>query len=105
MEVTITDDFAAHRYVIAADGVTTGEVVYDFRQGRRVLLHTGIERDFEGNGIASAAVAAVLDLSRQLGERVVPLCWFVADYIDQHPEYDDLVDHDLLASLAHPPAP
>ena len=105
MEVTITDDSAAHRYVIWADGVSVGEVVYDFRLGRRVFQHTGVDPELQGKGIASAAAAAVLDLSRQLGERVVPLCWFVAAYIARHPEYDDLVDHELLASLARPPSP
>jgi uncharacterized protein len=105
MEVTITDDTAAHRYVISADGVTAGEIVYGFRQGRRVLLHTVVDPEFEGKGIAGAAAAALLDRSRELGERVVPLCRFIAAYIARHPEYDDLVDHDLLASLASPPSP
>jgi len=105
MEVTITDDTAAHRYLISADGVNAGEIVYGFRQGRRVLLHTEVDPEFEGKGIASAAAAALLDRSRQLGERVVPLCRFIASYIERHPQYGDLVDHDLLASLARPPTP
>jgi predicted GNAT family acetyltransferase len=105
MEVTITDDTAAHRYVITADGTTAGEIVYGFRQGRRVLLHTAVDPELQGTGIAGAAVAALLDRSRQLGERVVPLCGFVTAYIAKHPEYDDLVDHDLLASLARSPSP
>ena len=105
MEVKITDDDTAHRYVIAADGTTVGEIVYGFRQGRRVLLHTAVDPELQGKGIAGAAVAALLDRSRQLGERVVPLCRFVAVYIARHPEYDDLVDHELLASLARSPSP
>ena len=105
MEVTITDDTAAHRYVITADGTTAGEIVYGVRQGRRILLHTGVDPELQGRGIAGAAVAALLDRSRQLGELVVPLCRFVAAYIARHPEYDDLVDHDLLASLARSPSP
>jgi predicted GNAT family acetyltransferase len=105
MEVTITDDTAAHRYVITADGTAAGEIVYGFRQGRRLLLHTAVDPELEGKGIAGAAAAALLERSRQLGERVVPLCRFIATYIARHPEYDDLVDHDLLASLARSPSP
>ena len=105
MEVTITDDTAAHRYVITADGTTAGQIVYGFRQGRRVLRHTAVEPELQGKGIAGAAVGALLDRSRQLGELVVPLCRFTAAYIAQHPEYDDLVDHDLLASLNRSPSP
>jgi hypothetical protein len=27
------------------------------------------------------------------------LCPFIAKYIDRHPEYGDMVDHELMASL------
>jgi predicted GNAT family acetyltransferase len=36
---------------------------------------------------------------RATGERVVPLCPFVAKFVERHPEYDDIVDHELMAHL------
>jgi hypothetical protein len=33
----------------------------------------------------------MLDSIRADGKTVVPRCWFVAEFIDLHPEYADLV--------------
>jgi len=43
--------------------------------------------------MGSRLVKAALDDVRQRGERVVPQCAFVADYIRRHPAYADLVSH------------
>jgi hypothetical protein len=36
-------------------------------------------------------VQGTLDALRHDGSRVVPQCWYVAQYIDEHPEYEDLL--------------
>jgi predicted GNAT family acetyltransferase len=36
---------------------------------------------------------------RAEGSRVVPLCPFIASYIERHAEYADLVDHHLMTEL------
>ena len=45
----------------------------------------------EGRGIASKLAKTALDYSRAEGLTVVPLCPFIASYIERHPEYADLV--------------
>jgi uncharacterized protein len=91
MEITVTDEPGAHRYVITADGEYAGEIVYEFRNGHRALPHTGVEPAFEGKGVAGEAVRQVLDRSRALGELVVPQCPYIAVWIERHPDYADLV--------------
>jgi predicted GNAT family acetyltransferase len=44
--------------------------------------------------------AAVLDEARRHGDDVVPLCPFIAYYIEQHPEYESLVAPDYRAVSA-----
>ncbi len=58
-----------------------------------MFTHTVIDPAFEGQGMGSRLVKAALDDVRQRGERVVPQCAFVADYIRRHPAYADLVSH------------
>ena len=99
MVISVADEPAAHEYVITVDGRRAGEIVYVLRQGRRVFLHTVIDPAFEGRGVGKQAVTDVLEISRRLGERIVPMCPFVAAFIDRTPQYGDLVDQDMLDSL------
>lgn len=66
-----------------AEYVTDGDVV--------VMHHTYTEPRFRGRGLAAHVVEGALDDLRARGLRVRPDCWFVAEYIDEHPEYRDLL--------------
>lgn len=92
-------DDEKHRYVIEVDGVRAGFIQYVERPGRVILVHTEIDDAFEHHGLGSQLAVYALDDIRKRGLRVVPLCPFVEHYIETHPEYDDLVDHEALAAL------
>jgi hypothetical protein len=36
-------------------------------------------------------VRGALDAERAAGHTVVPQCWYVAEFIDRHPDYADLL--------------
>jgi predicted GNAT family acetyltransferase len=78
----------------AYEYVADGEViaVADYRDdGQRVEMHhTYTDPAHRGQGIAAVLVAAALDDIRRRDRRVVPTCWFVAEFLDTHPEYADL---------------
>jgi predicted GNAT family acetyltransferase len=57
-----------------------------------MFTHTEVPARLQGRGIGSRLVRGALDAARARGLRVMPLCSFVADYIRQHPEVQDLVD-------------
>jgi len=103
MDVTLVDQPQSSRFLITADGAPAGEITYRMRHGRRLIVHTGVDPAFEGKGIASQAAAVLLDAVRARGEQIVPLCPFLHSYIERHPQYDDLVDHALLATYEHRP--
>jgi len=102
MEVSIVDEPMSDRFVIVVDGAPAGEITYTARNDRRLIVHTGVDPSFEGKGVAGRAAALLLDEVRSRGEQIVPLCPFVHAYIERHPEYDDLVDHRLLAVYERP---
>jgi predicted GNAT family acetyltransferase len=84
---------AASRYELVVDGLVVSFA--DFRDdGTRVVLpHTVTFPEFQGNGYAARVVRRALDDARASGKTVIPRCWFVAQFIDDNPEY-----HDLLAA-------
>ncbi len=89
------------RFEARVDDELAGFAEYAYRRGRFIFVHTEIDPRFEGQGLGSTLVAGALDHVRSTGDRVVPLCPFVASWIERHPEADDLVDHELLEQLDH----
>jgi predicted GNAT family acetyltransferase len=97
--VTVTDNSDTHRYEAHVEAALAGFARYVRRGGRTFFVHTEIDPSFEGKGIGSALVRGALDAERAAGTPIVPLCPFVRGYIDKHPEYADLIDAELLATI------
>ena len=97
--VEVRDNPAEHRFEVHDDGKLAGFARYVRRPGRIFFVHTEIDPAFEGRGLGSQLASAALDATRATGERIVPLCPFIASYVERHPEYADLVDHELMAQL------
>ncbi|MBD0337863.1 MAG: N-acetyltransferase [Thermoleophilia bacterium] len=55
------------------------------------FVHTEVEPELRGRGLGSRLVAGALDDVRGRGGHVVPLCWFVAAFIGDNPDYAELV--------------
>ena len=90
--VTIDDNPRKDRYeALNEAGVVAGFVEYAHRGGRIVLTHTEVDDAFEGQGVGSALARGALDRARSAGEPVVVECPFIKDYIERHPEYQDLL--------------
>ncbi len=95
----VRDNRQRFRYEIVVDGVVAGFIQYNMRGGRLILVHTEIDDARTGRGLATILVAGALDDIRTRGLRIVPVCPFVERYIERHPEYDDLVDHEMFDAL------
>jgi hypothetical protein len=90
-EISVTDDSAADRYVIDADGRRVGFLTYDLRPGQIALLHAEIDPAIERRGLGSKLVAHALADARARGLEVLPYCPFVRAYMAEHAEYRDLI--------------
>jgi uncharacterized protein len=67
--------------------------IADYRErddGSLVFPHTEIDPARRGQGLGAVLVQGALDDVRSNGGTVVPQCWYVAQFIRQHPEYRDL---------------
>jgi len=85
------------RYEAWVEGRLAGSAFYTEHGDRLAFTHTEVDPQFEGRGVGSALARGALTDARNTGRKVVPLCPFIASYIAKHPDYDDLVDHELLA--------
>ncbi|MEV1242536.1 GNAT family N-acetyltransferase [Nonomuraea sp. NPDC050022] len=92
MPVEIVDNAAESRFEILVDGTVAGFADYRLLPTKIVFTHTEVLPQHEGQGLAGKLVGHALDASRDTGLRVVPLCPYVAKYIQRHPQYKDLVD-------------
>ncbi len=77
------------------DPALTALLDYSLGQGWIELLHTEVLEGYEGQGLGSRLVAAVLDDARQRGLRVVPKCPFVVRWLERHPEQQDVLSQPL----------
>ena len=79
------------RYEIVVDGETKGFADYRVSGDTIVFPHTVIDPSQRGHGLGAQLVAGALDDVRPTGRKVVPSCWYVAQFIDEHPDYEDLL--------------
>ena len=102
METTVRA--AENRFEILVDDAVVGVAEYVDDGDRRIFHHTEVDDAMSGKGLAGRLVGHALDETRKEGRRVVPMCTYVAAYVERHDEYADLVepasddDGDLVAA-------
>ena len=79
------------RYELVGDGRVVAIADYIVRGDTLVFPHTEVEPELRGRGLGAILVREALNDVRRSGRTIVPACWFVAEFIDAHPEYGDLV--------------
>lgn len=91
METTVVDVPERGRFEIRDGDRVVGLASYHVDDGVMTLPHTEIDPAMGGRGLGTTLVAGVLDAARERGLHVLPYCSFVRHYIQQHPDYVDLV--------------
>jgi uncharacterized protein len=90
-DAEVVDVPEANRYELRLGGRLIGLAAYRRRNGRIAFTHTEVDESLEGRGFGSRLAATALDDARRAGDDVVPLCPFIAHYIELHPEYQNVV--------------
>jgi uncharacterized protein len=90
-DADVVDVPEASRYELRLADRPIGLAAYRRRDGRIAFTHTEVDESCEGRGFGSRLVAAALHDARRQGLEVVPLCPFIAHFIERHPEYGELV--------------
>jgi predicted GNAT family acetyltransferase len=90
-QVDLQHDEHTNRYVLRSSGETVGVLDYRRRDDALDLLHTEVVPQGQGHGLGTVLVREVLDDIRARGHQIMPSCPFVARFVEEHPDYADLV--------------
>jgi uncharacterized protein len=92
MALTVTDNPAKSRYELHDDDRFLGFTEYHERDdGVLVFPHTVINQPKRGAGYGGTLVQGALDDVRKKGRTIVAECPFVLRFVQEHPDYQDLV--------------
>lgn len=95
---------ALNRFEIYAGDAIAGFAEYVDHDRQRIFHHTEIGAKFSGKGMAGKLIQAALTETSNAGLRIVPVCPFVAKFIDKHDEFaadTDEVTPAVLELLQH----
>lgn len=93
------DNPELHRFEIRAGEDLAGFAAYRRRGDRLIFTHTEVDDAYSGQGVGSELARGALDTVRKRKEKLVALCPFIAAFLEQNPEYGDLVDAELTAAV------
>ena len=87
----LTDNKDKKQYEFHIEGFTPKIEYIKNNNGEIYLTHTEVPDQLGGRGIGSELVKQVLENIEKQGLRLVPLCPFVAGYIQKHPDWKRIV--------------
>lgn len=87
----VADAPEARRYEARVDGTLAGVAHYRVTEDIITFTHTEVREEYEGQGIGGHLARTALDDARARRLRVRPECPFIRSWIEQHPDYADLV--------------
>ena len=90
MTEKVLDNTAERRYEMKLDG-GTAFIDYTVAGSVRTLTHAEVPVALRGGGVAARLTSGALDLVRSQGIKVVPRCPYVVNFMDRHPQYQDLL--------------
>jgi len=99
LHVRDVPESSRYEATLGDDTALAGLLGYTLSKDWMALVHTEVQEGFEGQGVGSRLVRAVLDDARQRGLRVIPKCPFVVRWLERHHE-----QHDVLHRPLQPPA-
>lgn len=88
----LLDHVESKRFQFQLDGDDLAKIEYIKTKDKRIYLtHTEVPKGYEGQGIGSKIIGLALEHIKAEGWSLVPLCPFVAKYLQRHPEWKSLL--------------
>lgn len=83
-DVTVTRNDEQSRYEVRTGGTLAGFAQFDRRHGAIRFTHTEVDPAFQGQGLAGRLAADALTDAAASGDAIVPLCPYIAKYLETH---------------------
>jgi predicted GNAT family acetyltransferase len=92
MATEFSDEKDAQRYAMHIDGQLVGVLDYSILGGAISLTRAFTVPAFRGRGYAAQLVEfAVNDIEANTSLKIVPMCWYVGDWFEAHPDRSALL--------------
>lgn len=88
-DFAVEHDAAGSRFVARVDGEES-VAAYELAGRTMRMTHTEVPPAQQGRGIAAALVRAAVGHARGEGLKIEPVCPYVLDYMDRHPDSRDV---------------
>jgi uncharacterized protein len=89
--LTVLNNQSLRRFEAHLGDRLVGIAQYRLQSGRIIFVHTEVDRSAEGQGVGRRLAAEGLEHARDVKLRVIAQCPFIADFINEHAEYQDLL--------------
>jgi hypothetical protein len=86
----VRDNPEARRYELEVDG-QVAVMTYNLNPPQLMITETLVPEALEGRGLASRLAAAVVADVRARGLVLLPVCPYLAGWLQKHPEHADVV--------------
>lgn len=80
------------QFTISVDDQQAGLAAFVERGNQRIFHHTEVADAYEGRGLATILAGEALAQTRDAGLRIVAVCPLVANFLETHRDFDDVVD-------------
>ena len=86
----VTDNASRQRFELEEEGKLA---FADYRVQADVLILPHVEADpaLRGRGAAGRLMTGVMEIVRERGLKVMPVCSYAVAWLERHPEYSDLI--------------
>ena len=92
MAISVSDVPERERFEARDEaGEVAGFMTYQVTGRIIAYTHTEVLPAFEGRGVGSQLARAAMEDAKARGRSVVPLCPFLAKWLEKHHDFDDLV--------------
>lgn len=91
MEITHKNTEGGGFFIAEEDGKRMGYLSYEWANSSKfAILHTVVEQEFQGQGVAKALVNAAVSFARENDYKIMPLCPYAEKLFLRDPSYDDV---------------
>lgn len=87
METIIKED----KIELIQEDKVVGKIEFVKDNNELTITHTIVNPLFRGQGIAKVLMEKVIELSKEKGLKIIPVCSYAVSYFEKNPEYKELL--------------
>lgn len=90
-KIEIKHNSEKNRFDLFLNDKEAGEIEYEIRRNKILLMHTGVRKEHEGKGFARLLLEFAINYAKENELRVQPICSYTKRVFERNPEYKKLL--------------